>query len=210
MTEAEWLACDNFIPLLQAAVPRLTDRSRKLRLCVCGDKRCSGVLQYPWGLPAIELAERVADGLATDQERAEGAAAVLAWEPRGEQEREEQERAAHQLLADAGFFARLPTAFQYQPYQPGMGTPEPGLSDRFRDIFGNPFRPVTFDPSWLTSDVTVLARGMYDSRDFSAMPILADALQDAGCASDDILDHCRGPGPHVRGCWVCDLVLGKE
>jgi hypothetical protein len=80
----------------------------------------------------------------------------------------------------------------------------------FRDIFGNPFRPVTLDPSWLTSTVTALARGMYDSRDFSAMPILADALQDAGCANADVLDHCRGDGPHVRGCWVVDLVLGKR
>ena len=50
---------------------------------------------------------------------------------------------------------------------------------------------------------------MYASRDFSPMPILADALQDAGCDSADILDHCRGSGPHVRGCWVVDLVLGK-
>ena len=55
-----------------------------------------------------------------------------------------------------------------------------------------------------------LARQMYDFRDFSAMPRLADALQDAGCDNADILDHCRGPGPHVRGCWVVDLVLGNE
>jgi hypothetical protein len=81
----------------------------------------------------------------------------------------------------------------------------------FRCIFGNPFRPVpTLDPAWLTSTVVSLAKGMYDSRDFTAMPILADALQDAGCDSADVLDHCRGPGPHVRGCWVVDLVLGKE
>ena len=79
-----------------------------------------------------------------------------------------------------------------------------------RDIVGNPFRPVTFDPEWRTSTVTALAQQMYDSRDFTAMPILADALQDAGCENADILDHCRGPGPHVRGCWVVDLVLGKE
>ena len=79
-----------------------------------------------------------------------------------------------------------------------------------RDIFGNPFRPVTFNPNWLTSDVTAMARGMYETRDFAAMPILADALQDAGCENADVLEHCRGPGPHVRGCWVVDLVLGKE
>jgi hypothetical protein len=79
-----------------------------------------------------------------------------------------------------------------------------------RDIFGNPFRPVTFSPSWRTDTTFSLARQMYDARDFSAMPILADALQDAGCDSEDILNHCRGDGPHVRGCWVCDLVLGKS
>jgi hypothetical protein len=78
------------------------------------------------------------------------------------------------------------------------------------DIFGNPFRPATFAPAWRTDTAVSLARQMYDSRDFSAMPILADALQDAGCANVDILDHCRGSGPHVRGCWVVDLVLGKE
>ncbi|OWK36483.1 hypothetical protein FRUB_09046 [Fimbriiglobus ruber] len=78
-----------------------------------------------------------------------------------------------------------------------------------RDIFGNPFRPITLDSSWLTSTVTALARQMYDSRDFSAMPILVDALQDAGCGDDQVLSHCRGPGPHVRGCFVVDACLNK-
>ncbi|WP_232069622.1 hypothetical protein [Gemmata massiliana] len=78
-----------------------------------------------------------------------------------------------------------------------------------RDIFGNPFRPAAFSPSWRTSTVIALAAQMYESRDFGAMPILADALQDAGCDSADVLDHCRGEGPHVRGCWLVDLVLGK-
>ncbi len=79
-----------------------------------------------------------------------------------------------------------------------------------RDIFGNPFRPVAFDPVWNTSTVVALAQGMYAERDFSAMPILADALQDAGCDNDDVLNHCRGPGPHVRGCWVVDAILSKS
>jgi hypothetical protein len=78
-----------------------------------------------------------------------------------------------------------------------------------RCVFGNPFRPVAFSPEWRTDTAISLARQMYDSREFSAMPILADALQDAGCDNDDILEHCRGNGPHVRGCWVVDLVLGK-
>ena len=79
-----------------------------------------------------------------------------------------------------------------------------------REVFGNPFRPVTFDPAWLTSDVLALARGIYEERAFDRMPILADALQDAGCECDDILNHCRDANAtHVRGCWALDLVLGK-
>ena len=81
----------------------------------------------------------------------------------------------------------------------------------FRDIFGNPFRPVTFSPNWRTDTAVSLARQMYDAREFSTMPILADALQDAGCDRDDVLSHCRDPrGVHARGCWVVDLVLGRE
>ncbi|MCE9561743.1 MAG: hypothetical protein K8U57_06770 [Planctomycetes bacterium] len=77
-------------------------------------------------------------------------------------------------------------------------------------MFNNLFRPAAVDRSWLTSTVIVLANQMYESRDFSAMPILADALQDAGCENDDILTHCRDEKQvHVRGCWVVDLVLGK-
>jgi hypothetical protein len=80
------------------------------------------------------------------------------------------------------------------------------------DIFGtDPFRPVAFDPVWRTDTAVSLAKRMYESRDFSPMPILADALQDAGCDSDDILNHCRDTKQvHVRGCWVIDLVLGKS
>jgi hypothetical protein len=88
-----------------------------------------------------------------------------------------------------------------------------------RDIFGNPFRPLIVEPSWLTwngGTVLKLAQVIYDERllpDCSLAPdrlaILADALEGAGCDNTDILDHCRGPGPHVRGCWVVDLLLSK-
>jgi hypothetical protein len=78
------------------------------------------------------------------------------------------------------------------------------------DIFGNPFRPAAFSPEWRTDTAVALARQMYESRDFSAMPILADALQDAGCDNEDILNHCRDPKQvHVRGCWVVDLMRGN-
>jgi hypothetical protein len=79
-----------------------------------------------------------------------------------------------------------------------------------RDIFGNPFHLFQFDPRWRTSNVIDLARTIYEERTFERLPILADALMDACCAEEQILSHCRSEGPHVRGCWVVDLVLGKE
>jgi hypothetical protein len=78
-------------------------------------------------------------------------------------------------------------------------------------VFGpQPFRPVTFDPRWRTSDVVGLARAVYEDRLFDRLPILADALMDAGCEDEDVLGHCRNDGPHTRGCWVVDVLLGKK
>jgi hypothetical protein len=72
-----------------------------------------------------------------------------------------------------------------------------------------PFCPKV-DPAWLTAKVVALAQAIYDDRAFDRLPILADALEDAGCTNQDILAHCRQPGEHVRGCWVVDLLLGKS
>lgn len=80
-----------------------------------------------------------------------------------------------------------------------------------RCIYGpNPFIPQPFSPAWQTEHAVGIAAKMYDERDFAAMPILADAIEEAGCDNADILTHCREPGGHVRGCWVVDLVLGKS
>ncbi|HEY7428094.1 MAG TPA: hypothetical protein VH682_27925 [Gemmataceae bacterium] len=88
------------------------------------------------------------------------------------------------------------------------------IQSRFvRDIFGNPFRPTVIDSTWLAwndSTVVKLAQGIYEAHDFADMPILADALEEAGCADADILNHCRQPSEHVRDCWVIDLLLGKS
>lgn len=94
---------------------------------------------------------------------------------------------------------------------PVGASPQAVAAECYRDIFGNPFRPVAFSASWRTDAGVALAAQMYESRDFGAMPILADALQEAGCDVEEVLDHCRDPeGTHVRGCWVVDLLLGKE
>jgi hypothetical protein len=83
-------------------------------------------------------------------------------------------------------------------------------ADLLRDIFGNPFRPITLLPEWRTSTVLALATGIYEEKAFDRMPILADALGDAGCDNEEILQHCRSETVHTRGCFVVDLILGKE
>ena len=97
---------------------------------------------------------------------------------------------------------------------PALAQSSPSL---LRCVFGNPFRPVTLDPSWRTPDVLSLAQAAYEQRTLPAgtleperLALLADALEDAGCDSAAILAHLRGPGPHVRGCWALDLLLGKD
>jgi hypothetical protein len=81
----------------------------------------------------------------------------------------------------------------------------------FREIFANPFHPLAVNRRWLNPTVRSLAARIDDEQAFDPLlPILADALEDAGCTDRAILEHCRGPGPHVRGCWVVDLLLGKQ
>ena len=96
--------------------------------------------------------------------------------------------------------------------------PDPGEQRRqcqlVRCIFGNPFRPLPWlNPAWLAWEggiVAKLAGAMYDERAFDRLPILADALEEAGCTEVALFTHLRGPGPHVRGCWALDLLLGKS
>jgi hypothetical protein len=93
------------------------------------------------------------------------------------------------------------------------GVLSPLPSELLRDVFGNPFRPITVNPSWLAwkdSTVVRLAQAIYDDRAFHNLPVLADTLEHAGCHDADILNHCRGPGPHVLGCWLLDVLLQKQ
>jgi hypothetical protein len=187
----------------------------------------------------VEVAELYADGLVNDQERADALAAGRQagedWRL-GAAERSSMEnwlvlrayRAACVLLeADIAFWSResLSEAARAEGIELLMksGREQPSgdefrqlfrsllapYSEPVRDIFGDPFRPVAFSPEWRTEAVVALARGVYEERAFGRLPVLADALEDAGCADDDILTHCRGGGPHVRGCWVVDMVLGR-
>jgi hypothetical protein len=84
-------------------------------------------------------------------------------------------------------------------------------ADILRELVGNPYRPIARDPAWRRWNgraLLVLAGEMYESRDFRLVPLLADMLEDAGVTDPQLLDHLRGPGPHTRGCFAVDLVLG--
>jgi hypothetical protein len=104
------------------------------------------------------------------------------------------------------------------PSQPDHDREQSSQCQRLRDLFGPlPFRPVAPSPSWLTPDVLALSHAAYEHRTLPSgtleptrLSVLADALEDAGCANADLLGHLRGAGPHVRGCWAVDLVLGRE
>jgi hypothetical protein len=133
------------------------------------------------------------------------------WQPDAIWQLEQQARLIELILKPSRVDADILLTVAY-PF-----TSSPGFENQnqrcelLREIFGNPFRPVNFSSEWRTDTTVSLASQMYESREFSAMPILADALQDAGCDSEDILSHCRDANQaHVRGCWVVDLVLGKE
>jgi hypothetical protein len=168
---------------------------------------------------AVVVAERYADGLASEDDRDRLAKHLWSFPVRlipgtdsnffrtTPRENFLAYRCA-QLAVHRPSENRITTRPAWECAREATGPQQPGL---LRDIFGNPFRPVNFAAEWRTDTVIALAGPMYESRDFSAMPILADALQDAGCTNDDILDHCRdASATHVRGCWVVDLVLGKE
>jgi hypothetical protein len=151
---------------------------------------------------ALEVAERIAEGLADDTERRRKSD-TLRGIPDG--------HVSGVLLYDPFSAATSCAAITVDAVAITQRSSERiAQVALLRDIFGNPFRPATLNPSWRTSDVLLLAGGIYDDRAFDRMPILADALQDAGCDNEE-LNHCRDTKQsHVRGCWAVDLVLGKS
>jgi len=231
MTEAEWLACDDPEETLDfLRGQQASDRKLRLFAVACCRRLWHLVGGEESWKRAVEVAEQYADSLATGSQRSAARRAVasrdnealggmlcaavksvvksIASEAAMDSSSIAANAAASALMAarsravgDDLVHANYETAFESERTRQAV---------LLRDIFGNPFRPVTCHPEWRTDTALSLARGMYESRDFSAMPILADALQDAGCDGDDILSHCRSDGPHVRGCWAVDLVLGKE
>jgi hypothetical protein len=222
MTEAEWLACTDPAPMLGLLHGKASER--KLRLFACAFARLiiarvyfGDVVRWP-----VETAERYADGLASLEEL---------WSQHSQTRHgvRDMQRFGFELLGIQGEPPRdyLLAARATEPSLSGL---EQRLCDvmswketvplapvLLREIFGNPFRPGALDATWLTPTVTGLATAAYDERalpsgelDRQRLAVLADGLEDAGCADADLLGHLRGDGPHVRGCWAVDRILARS
>jgi hypothetical protein len=218
MKEAQWLSSLDAPPMLRFLGKKLSDR--KFRLFACGGcRRVWKSLSLKPVREVVEAAERFADG------EMDTKTLWTVWEKSVQAVARSSQRNPRRLGWDARYTVKMfklalatNVGFTDRRAFFELDVPEPDEvtfrtmvnADLLRCVVGNPFRPVAFDPRWRTEDVLGLGRGIYEDRAFDRLPLLADALMDAGCDSDDILSHCRGEGPHVRGCWVVDLVLGKE
>jgi hypothetical protein len=205
----------------QGRVTRTRAGRRKLRLfgCACY-RRVAHLFPDEPGWHAVGLAERLADGGAT---QAEVDDALRAAEPalrdgEGDQLRQARLNLYQAVRKVCGPAAAAPLAcssvgIALRWLGSGEAAECAAQAGLLRDLFGNPFRrPPAVEPAWRAAGggaVARLARAIYESRWFEDTPVLADALEEAGCGEDELLGHLRGPGPHARGCHVIDLLLGK-
>jgi hypothetical protein len=218
MTEDEWFR------ELRLLLTTASDRKAQLFAAACC-RRVWCLMTDPRHRDAVEAAEHLADGVLTVAMFESALRPVvelwrvipdytrLEWEPRHFMTGATRHLGYKRDAADAASYAARGAARTAgTPGSPGWLSARDTEGDAQRalahDVVGPASRPAAA-PTWLTSTVLALARTMYESRDFGAMPVLADALEEAGCDSPAVLDHCRGGGPHVRGCWVVDLVLEK-
>jgi hypothetical protein len=224
VTEAEWLTGADGGPMLDAVFGsgRLTDRKRRL-FAAAGCRRVWPLLCDGRSRRAVAVGEAFADGLvhARVADRAwRDARVALRGLCGADRERRESPAARAAKAAVCACCAVWPTQglnlvgaaahAVRAAVPPGEGAV---AADILRDLFGPlPFRPVAIDPAWLRwhwGTVPAIAKHIYEDRAFHELPILADALADAGCENEEVIAHCRTDGPHARGCWVVDLILGK-
>jgi hypothetical protein len=218
MTETEWLACADPIDMLDEVRERVSSRKVTLFACACYRRL------WPWLTEECRSQVVALDRHAEDEQQPNltdeafsfAIAAAKAKAPPSMWGAFD----AVCVLMFCGYFETFALAVDEENEAVEEIASDNGFSKEvesqaalLRDILGNPFRTATADPRWLNwNDGTVvrIAQTIYDERAFDRMPILADALEDAGCDNADILRHCREPGEHVRGCWVLDLLLGKK
>jgi hypothetical protein len=203
MTEDEWIVATELWPMRDFIRNRSSDR--KLRLLACAYCRSIWDLMSRASRRAIILGEQMADGPVDESHREAVARAAIEAALRFP-----SMSGDHFMAADLACRVVCNDGWYAVEWTVGNGPELPGRAGLFRDIIGNPFRPVAIDPTWLTPSVITLAGVSYDERAFDLMPILGDSLEEAGCTDTSILAHCRGTVEHVRGCWVVDALLGKN
>ena len=221
MTAAEWDACSDPERMLTAAGRKLSDR--KLLLFGCGCARRAWDALPELVRETVARIEQAADATDPDERAAALQAAMTALIGEGtflgmatvfpaRYTTLYVVRTATQVLRTLeGHEVRLnPLAILAPWLTPNATNTSHGQAAVLRCVAGNPFRKVRFVPAWRTSNVVALASGIDTDTAFDRLPILSDALQDAGCTHDTILNHLRADTPHTRGCWVVDLVLGKS
>ncbi len=215
MTEAEWLTCSEPKSMLDFLREKASDR--KLRLLGTGICRhFQGQTKIEAVASALESSERYADTMRTKAALKRGRHEVKAIRhgiPNHDKSRiaewvtlwlAEVAASVNAYGGVGGEVIRLASSGFIAPETPAS------MVNLMRCVFGTSlFRPACVDVAQVTPEVVSLARLIYDQRAFDRLPELADALQNAGCSNSEFLEHCRASSPHVRGCWVVDLVLEK-
>jgi hypothetical protein len=229
-TEQDWLHCSHADSMLDFLRGKVSDRKMRLFACACA-RRVWTLLPNDPCRQAIETAEAYADGLRSRNDLQAARNAVNDTIPPIDHDHDD----LRHRVDDASFWALCSANGTVWPSDYGKDESAAGTVARdaryatgerqneesiaqcrlLRDIFGPfPFHPTpAVHPEWLAWHdglISRLARSIYEERGFEQLPILGDALEEAGCSEERILGHCRQAGEHARGCWVVDLLLGKE
>jgi hypothetical protein len=199
--------------LLREVADQMTD-PRFVAVIEAGEKGADGLISKDEMWAAQQRAYELFDTVRQPHEAAQDAALVAQWYIY------EQNETAEWMVGAAGSRAARLAGRKGKKAEAARRKAEEDMEALIRrlinEVHGNPFRPVTLHPSWLTPTITSLAQAIYEDRqlpsglfDNQRMGVLADALEEAGCDNTDILGHLRASGEHVRGCWAIDLLLGK-
>ncbi|HYT89020.1 MAG TPA: hypothetical protein VEL76_09950 [Gemmataceae bacterium] len=229
MNETEWLRCDDPQKMLKHLGGKASDRQLRLFVVACCRRLLPSVPAARWEMQGAD------EFVAVLERHAYGQIAAAEWDEtlgRVLRQRDEIYHATCDLLpadfctilcaigntpTEGAAWASLNAniALSNFPRRPELheagGTAEArAQAALLREIIGNPFRPVAVKPSWRTPAVVAVARGIYEDQRFQDLPILADAVEEAGCTNGELLGHLRGSVAHLRGCWAVDHFLANE
>lgn len=218
MTEAEWLLCTDPTPMLdfisnQPSWSQLSSRKARLFACAC----CRHVwdqLLSPLAKHTVEATERLADAVTEGSYILDNDLPFDLWSLMKEEGGWQQNKIARglYLVVRDGWSQAREVAWETSSLAPRRRERQYQTA-LLRCITGRLlFRPILVDPAWLiwkSGTIPTIAKAIYGDKAFGDLSVLADALEDAGCVDADLLAHCRESGPHVRGCWAVDMLLGS-